>query len=133
MKNNVLANEAGRVVFLSLTYEGSKHDKTIVDEEGWRFPAGITLHQDLGFKGHKPAGVNVQMPDRKPRTTDLTEAQKQQNKQKASMRVKVEHCIGRVKIYRVLKDRIRMYKQGIKDPVMELGCALNNFKLAYKT
>ena len=128
-----MVNEEGRVVFLSHTYEGSKHDKTIVDEEGWEFPPGITLHQDLGFKGHRPQGVNVQMPHKKPRTRDLTEGQKQQNKQKASMRVKVEHCIGRVKIYRVLKDRIRMYKQGIKDLVMELGCGLNNFKLAYKS
>ena len=128
-----MVNEEGRVVFLSRTYEGSKHDKTIVDEEGWRFPAGITLHQDLGFKGHRPEGVDVQMPHKKPRTQDLTKGQKQQNKQKASMRVKVEHCIGRVKIYRVLKDRIRMYKQGIKDLVMELGCGLNNFKLAYKS
>lgn len=129
----MLVSEAGRVVFLSGTYAGSKHDKTIVDEEGWIFPAGITLHQDLGFKGHTPWGVHVQMPERKPRTRELTDEQKSSNKQKASVRVKVEHAIGRVKIYRVLKDRIRMYKQGIKDLVMELGCGLNNFKLAYKT
>ena len=133
MKNNVLVSEAGRVVFLSRTYEGSRHDKAIVDEEGWLFPQGITLHQDLGFKGHIPEGVNVQMPHRKPRTKDLTEEQKSRNKQKASVRVKVEHTIGRVKIYRVLKDRIRLYKQGIKDLVMELGCGLNNFKLTCKT
>jgi hypothetical protein len=129
----VLVSEAGRVVLLSHTYEGSTHDKNIVDQEGWLFPAAITLHQDLGFKGHSPEGVNVQMPDRKPRTKDLTEEQKRQNKQKASLSVKVEHCIGRVKIYRVLKDRIRMYKKGIKDLVMELGCGIINFKLAYKT
>lgn len=49
------------------------------------------------------------------------------------MSVKVEHTTGRVKIYRVLKDRIRMYKQGIRDLVMELGCGLNNFKLTCKT
>lgn len=63
----------------------------------------------------------------------MTEEQKKQNRQKAAHRVKVEHCLGRVKIYRVLKDRIRMYKQDINDLVMELGCALNNFKPAYKT
>lgn len=133
MKNNVLVSEVGQVVFLSQTYEGSKHDKTIVDEEGWQFPAGITLHQDLGFKGHTPKGVSVQMPHRKPRTRELTEEQKMENKRRASIRVKVEQAIGRVKIYRVLKDRIRLFKPGTKDLVMELGCALNNFKLAYKT
>lgn len=132
MTNNGLVSEAGRVVFLSRSYEGSKHDKTIVDEEGWLFPAGIMLHQYLGFKAHTPKGVKVQMPERKPRTRELSEEQKKQNKQKASLRVKVEQAIGKVKIYRVLKDRIRMYKQNIKDLVIELACGLNNFKLKYK-
>ena len=72
-------------------------------------------------------------PIKKPRGKELTADQKLENKNKASLRVKVEHCIGRVKIFRILKDRIRMYKQGIKDLVMELGCALNNFKLLYIT
>lgn len=129
----LLGSETGRVLFLSATYEGSVHDKAIVDREGWLFPEGITLHQDLGFKGHRPEGVTLMQPHKKPRTTELTEEQKQQNKQKASLRVKVEHTIGSVKIYRILKDRIRLYKQGIKDLVMELGCALHDFKLAYKT
>jgi hypothetical protein len=129
----VLASAEGKVLYLSRTYEGSMHDKAIVDTEGWRFPQGITLHLDLGFKGLSAEGVNIEMPHKKPRTRDLTEEQKAQNKQKAAKRVVIEHCIGRVKIYRILKDRIRMYKQGIKDLVMELACALNNFKIAYKT
>lgn len=78
----MLVGEAGRVVFLSHTYEGSRHDKAIVDEEGWQFPAGITLHQDLGFTGHLPAGVNVQMPHRKPGTKDLTEEQSNKTNKK---------------------------------------------------
>lgn len=129
----MLASAEGKVLYLSRTYEGSMHDKAIVDTEGWRFPQGITLHLDLGFKGLSAEGVNIEMPHKKPRTRDLTEEQKAQNKQKAAKRVVIEHCIGRVKIYRILKDRIRMYKQGIKDLVMELACALNNFKIAYKT
>ena len=129
----MLVSEKGRVVYLSATYEGSLHDKTILTEEKWQFPAGITLHQDLGFQGHTTQGVNVQMPQKKPRTKELTAEQKQQYKQKASLRVKVEHTIGSVKIFPILKDRIRLYKQGIKDLVMELGCGLHNFKLAYKT
>jgi hypothetical protein len=127
-----VGSESGRVVFLSATCEGSVHDKTIADEQNWQFPSGIILHQDLGFQGYAPKGVVVQMPHKKPRTRELTEEQKQQNKQKAAVRVKVEHIIGKVKIYRVLKDRIRMYKQGIKDLVMEVACAINNFKCSYK-
>lgn len=127
----LLGSEPGRVVFLSATYAGSVHDKAIADEQGWQFPSGIILHQDLGFQGYAPDGVIVQMPRKKPRARELTEKQKQENKQMAAVRVKVEHIIGRVKIYRMVKDRIRMYKQGIKDLVMEIACALNNFKLDY--
>ena len=54
-------------------------------------------------------------------------------KQQASLRGKVEHSIGRVKVFRMLQDRLRMYKQGIKDLVMEFRCTLHNFKVAYKT
>lgn len=127
----LLGSEHGRVVFLSATYEGSVHDKAIADGQGWQFPSGILLHQDLGFQGYAPEGVIVQMPHKKPRTRELTEAQKQENKQKSAVRVKIEHIIGRVKIYRIVKDRIRMYKQGLKDLVMEIACAINNFKLTY--
>ena len=28
-----------------------------------------------------------------------------------------------------LKDRIRLWKQGIRDPVLELCCALHNFRV----
>ncbi len=133
MKNVLLGSREGRVVFLSATYGGSVHDKTIVDEEEWPFPKGLVLHQDLGFKGHTPEGVVVQMPHKKPRKGQLTEAQKLQNKQKAAVRVKIEHIIGKVKVYRIVKDTLRLWKQGIKDLVMEIACALHNFKHSYKT
>lgn len=109
------------------------HDKAIVDRENWRFPKGIKVHQDLGFLGHKPVGVEVSMPQRKPRTQELSDEQKAENRKKAAARVKVEHAIGAVKIMRIVKDRIRLWKKGIKDLVMELACGIHNFKIAYKT
>jgi hypothetical protein len=109
------------------------HDKAIVDRENWHFPKGIKVHQDLGFQGHKPEGVQVSMPQRKPRGKELTEEQKAENKLKAAERVKVEHAIGGVKILRIVKDRIRLWKKDIKDLVMELACAIHNFKIAYST
>jgi DDE superfamily endonuclease len=129
----LLGTQKGRVLFLSATYGGSIHDKAIVDEEGWQFPPAIVLHQDLGCKGFAPVGVEIQMPHKKPRTRELTDEQKQQNKQKAAIRVKIEHIIRRVKVYRIVKDRIRMVGQNIKDLVIEVASALHNFKCSYKT
>lgn len=132
VKNNVVVADNGRILYLSKTYAGSVHDKAIIDEENWQFPQGIIVHEDSGFEGHNPAGVQVERPVKKPKGAELTAAQKQANHNKASKRVKVEHSIGRIKIFRILKDRIRIWKNDAKDFVMEIGCALVNFKIAYK-
>jgi hypothetical protein len=119
-----------RILYLSDTYEGSVHDKAICDEEFTAFPAGIKLHQDTGFQGHRPAGVEVIQPQKKPRGKELTQEQKQENKAKSKVRVLVEHAIGKVKICRIVKDRIRCWKQNIRDRMMEICCGLHNFRLS---
>jgi hypothetical protein len=34
-----------------------------------------------------------------------------------------------VKCCRIVKDRRRLWKEGVRDLVMELGCALHNFRV----
>ncbi len=63
-------------------------------------PLGITLWQDTGFQGHHPEGVNVIMPTKKPKGNELSEELKETNRSISSVRVKVEHAIGGVKICR---------------------------------
>jgi hypothetical protein len=46
--------------------------------------------------------------------------------------VYVEHVIGRVKVYRIIKDFLRSHKFGIDDFVMQIACALVNYKLSIK-
>lgn len=90
---------------MSETYEGSVDDKSICDEEFTAFPIGIKLHQDTGFQGHLPKGVEVIQPLKKPKGKQLTAEQKQDNKAKSSMRVVVEHAIGGLKSAVLLKIR----------------------------
>ena len=118
-------------MYLSKTYEGSKHDKAIVDEEDWILPKGIIVHEDSGFQGHEQKGVMIRRPLKKPKGRQLTKRQKASNKTKAKKRVKVEHSIGYVKIYRIVKDCIRIRKNNAKDKMMELCCGLANFKLTF--
>ncbi|WP_293122559.1 transposase family protein [Moorena sp. SIO4G3] len=42
VKNNLISERGGKVLFLSDTYYGLKHDNLIADEEGYRFPKGST-------------------------------------------------------------------------------------------
>lgn len=133
MKNNVICDKSKRIIFLSKTYEGSKHDKSIIDAEEWKLPKGIVVHEDSGFEGHQQKGIIINRPMKKPKGRELTQKQKTANKRKASKRVLVEHSIGHVKIYRIVKDTIRLWKDNAKDIVMEICCGLSNWKMKYRT
>jgi len=41
----------------------------------------------------------------------------------------IEHVNSSVKRCRIVKDRIRLWKEGVRDLVMELCCALHNFRV----
>jgi hypothetical protein len=47
-------------------------------------------------------------------------------------RVKVEHALAGVKRCRIVKDVFRLTKQGISDLVMEVACALHNFRVSIR-
>lgn len=133
IKNNLLCTSEKRILWLSSTFDGSFHDKKIADEEPIQLPAGITLWQDTGFLGHNPANVNIRMPNKKPKGRELTEAQKTENKTISSFRILVEHAIGGVKKYRIVKERFRCYRFGFDDLVMLIACGLQNFCISLKT
>ena len=42
---------------------------------------------------------------------------------------RVEHVISGVKRYRIVKDKLRNWKKGFSDLVMETCCGLHNFRL----
>lgn len=133
VKNNLITSPQHEVLYLSETYEGSVHDITIVKEEYWQFPENIMVYQDTGFQGHAPNNVLVMQPLKKPKGKELTKEQKNNNKQISSIRVIVEHTIGKIKIFRIVKDTIRNWKYGFKDLIMEICCGLNNFKVSLRT
>ncbi len=62
-KNILLANSHTRkVVYLSPTESGKKHDKKIADENGIMYPHIATLGKDTGFQGYEPQGVITLQP-----------------------------------------------------------------------
>jgi len=62
-KNILLANSHTRkIVYLSPTDSGKKHDKKIADENGIVYPSAATLGKDTGFQGYEPKGVLTFQP-----------------------------------------------------------------------
>jgi hypothetical protein len=58
VKNILLVNETtGKVVYLSPTEAGSKHDKKAADEAEISYPTNASLDKDTGFQGYEPAHV----------------------------------------------------------------------------
>ena len=129
LKNVLLINTALTILFLSETYQGSVHDKRIADSTPYPLPAGSHLLQDLGFQAFTLEGVDIIQPTKKPRGEELTPAQKEANREIARRRVRIEHVNSSVKRCRMLKETIRMWKAGIRDMVMEIGCSLHNFRV----
>jgi hypothetical protein len=87
------------------------------------------LLQDLGFLSFALPQVDILMPTKKPRGEELTLEQKEANQVLHSRRLRIEHVNSSVKRCRIVKDRIRLWKQGIRDVVMEICCALHNFRV----
>jgi len=132
VKNNVITDRSGKVLYLSGTHEGKKHDKKIADEEGYCFPAGSKLLQDTGFQGYKPDSVTVLQPKKKPRGGELTPEDKVINRAISSIRVEVEHHIGGVKRAQIVVQKFRNRVEGFVDTVMETACGLHNFRVSHR-
>lgn len=65
-KNLLLVNEnTRRVVYLSETVEGKKHDKKLAEESRISYPPNATVSKDTGFQGYEPEGVLTAQPKKK--------------------------------------------------------------------
>jgi hypothetical protein len=132
VKNNVVVNAQAKIVLLTATCEGKKHDKKIADEAEFTLPEGSLLYQDNGFQGFALEGVTILQPKKKPRGGELTAEEKEHNREISRIRIRVEHAIGGLKRYRIVKDQLRNWKQGFRDLVMETCCGLHNFRLNFR-
>ena len=69
------------------------------------------------------------MPTKQLRGQELTLAQHVANEALHHRRLRIEPVNRSVKRCRIVKDRIRLWKEGVRDVVMELCCALHNFRV----
>jgi hypothetical protein len=125
-------NETCHVYFLSHTYEGKASDKSLAELAAYTLPPGSCLYQDKGFQGFCLQDVTIVQPKKKPPGGELRPPETATNRRIAAIRIRIEHVIGGVKRYRIVKDKIRLLKDGLRDAVMETCCGLHNFRLQYR-
>jgi hypothetical protein len=132
VKNNVLIDDSCRILFLTATVEGKRHDKKLADETGYVLPNDSRLLQDTGFQGFTLDNIAIWQPKKKPRGQSLSDLDKSRNQWLASLRIRVEHAIGGVQRLRIVKDKNRNWKENFRDSIMEICCALHNFRLKFR-
>jgi len=120
------------ILYLSPTYPGSVHDKRICDEESLLFTKSMPVLVDLGFKGLSSENAQIIMPYKHKKNQNLSEEQQSFNKWVSKVRVKIEHIIAGVKIFRKVKEKFRGRLFAREDTVMLIACALHNLKLRVK-
>jgi len=129
VKHVLLVNALRIILFLSDTSGGHLHDKRIADATPSPLPAGSRLLQDLGFLALTLPQVEILMPTKKPRGEEFTLEQHVANQALHQRRLRIEHVNSRVKRCRSVKARIRLWQEGVRDVVMEICCALHNFRV----
>lgn len=100
----------GQVTFLSDLWGGRVSDKHITRESGVLdlLQAGDNVMVDRGFdiSSIVPTGVTVNMPPFLAGRAHLTAAETEEAMNIASVRIHVEHAIGRIKIYHILNGTL---------------------------
>ena len=105
LKTQVVTDTAGELLDISAGHRGPASDKTILVESDVRkqFPEAVQ-QADLGYQG----AAGVELPTKKPKGGALTAEQKEENRQKARVRVHVEHAIRRVKALKIVRENYRL-------------------------
>ena len=84
------------------------------------------IRVDLGFQGIEKdyQCQEVCLPHKKPKKQELTVEQKEENKELARKRVRIEHALGGLKRYRILSDRLRLRNYATYDVILGVCAGL---------
>ena len=144
----VLSDKRTWIYYVSKFYDGSTVDYSVFKKEfppemDWfskfkRWP--LPLIFDLGFYGVTKLykALKILIGFKRPRKSknnpkpELTKEQKEWNKKVGSERIYVEHAIGKMKIFRILKNRCRMKGDELKNKVIGVCAGLWNYKILLK-
>jgi hypothetical protein len=103
IKNQLVVTGKGKILSVSRSNPGSRHDKILHDETRLIYDKNAKVISDLGCFGSN----GITMPIKKPKLKELTIEQKEFNKKLSKQRIKIEHTIGKMKVFQILTQRYR--------------------------
>lgn len=131
VKNQILINpKTKRILYVSKTHEGRKHDKRLFEEDPiWlKAPPGSIFLSDGGYTGIDKLSPYIKNPHPFKREVgeDLTDSQKQTNQALSSIRSSVENTFAYMKHFNILRHDFRNDLQRAQLP-FETIAAIYNF------
>lgn len=131
VKNQYMVNNDGTIIYKTKNKQvGKKHDYKVYKKNHPVTPKEVERIYDLGFLGVQKdyPEQKSSLPIKKKRNQNLTEEEKDYNKNLSKRRIVVEHTICRIKKYRIMSDvfrnRLRKY-----DKMSDIVSGLVNYRI----
>ena len=130
-KNILICDENKKILLLSPTKSGRRHDKKLLDKGDIvrHVSKSTCIWADTGFKGIEQNHANVEIPIKRTKNKSLTVREKEENRIISSFRVRVEHAIGGSKRYAACRDIYRNKSVNMDDKFHLLSAGLWNLHL----
>jgi hypothetical protein len=83
---------------------------------------------DSGYQGVEKIHANSELPKKRSKLRPLKRKEKRSNLKLSKTRVKIEHVIGKIKVFRIMAERYRNRRKN-HELRMKLICGIYNFEL----
>lgn len=132
-KNIVLTDIEKRILVLTPTRSGRRHDKKLIDkaELARNIPDDIPIFTDTGAQGIQHVHSNTIIPKKRTKKHPLTYSEKETNRFISSLRVIAEHAIAGIKRYNAVSTVYRNRLPNLDDTFMLLSAGLWNYHLSF--
>ncbi len=134
VKNQLMVHpRSKRILAISDTYEGKRHDKRIFEEDPLflKIPPNSTGMGDSAYQGVKHPFLRMVVPKKSPPKGELSKEEKNVNKSISSIRVRSEHPISYLKHFNILSHRFRNDLKHSHQPFLTIS-AIYNFTRTHK-
>lgn len=107
LKSQLVVNQKTGAIICIAHGKGRRHSWCLFKSSKVTLANTIKLLGDKGYQGIAKLHANSQIPTKKPKSCNLSQVQRQENRTLASERIIIEHVNRRLKFFRILSERYR--------------------------
>lgn len=104
LKSQLITAQNGEIIQIDAGFDGPKSDIEIYRDT--RLKKEWLEKPKLGDKAY--IGEDIETPKKKPKGGELTEAEKEKNRELSAKRIRVEHGVRKVKTFKILRQDYRL-------------------------